>query len=118
MTDKTGGHHRQRVRWWSALALLRSIASSPAAAAATLRSRAATADTETPEEADTLGRRTVLDLLDDESAEDADLTPGSDEGQEDDRERRIDQSAVHSPDGIRWRLLRQIRPRIAKQGRR
>ena len=32
--------HRQRVRWWSALALLRSLASSPAAAAATLRNRA------------------------------------------------------------------------------
>src|SRR5439155_8530001 len=41
--DASGGHVRQRVRWWSALALLRSIASSPAAAAATLRSRAATA---------------------------------------------------------------------------
>ena len=31
---------RQRVRWWSALALLRALASSPAAAAATLRNRA------------------------------------------------------------------------------
>lgn len=82
ISDKTGGHHRQRVRWWSALALLRSIASSPAAAAATLRSRASTADTETTEEADAIGRRTVLDLLDDESSEDADLTPGSDEGDE------------------------------------
>ena len=32
-----GDRRRQRVRWWSALALLRSMASSPAAAAATLR---------------------------------------------------------------------------------
>jgi hypothetical protein len=35
--------HRQRVRWWSALGLLRALASSPAAAAATLRNRADTA---------------------------------------------------------------------------
>ncbi|PIZ25567.1 MAG: ATP-dependent helicase, partial [Chloroflexi bacterium CG_4_10_14_0_8_um_filter_57_5] len=32
--DTSGGQFRQRVRWWSALALLRSLASSPAAAAA------------------------------------------------------------------------------------
>lgn len=80
--DPEGNTHRQRVRWWSALALLRSLASSPAAAAATLRTRAATADTETPEEADEIGRRTVLDLLDDESTEGADVTPGSDTGDE------------------------------------
>ncbi|MGH9766086.1 MAG: helicase-related protein, partial [Blastocatellia bacterium] len=77
--------HRQRVRWWSALALLRSLASSPAAAAATLRTRAASADTETVTEADTIGRRAVLDLTDDESissGESSDLTPGSDTGDE------------------------------------
>src|SRR5581483_4270050 len=34
--DRDGTHHRQRIRWWSALALLRALASSPAAAAATL----------------------------------------------------------------------------------
>ena len=32
VADPSGGHHRQRVRWWSVLALLRSLASSPAAA--------------------------------------------------------------------------------------
>ena len=42
--DGAGGAHRQRVRWWSALALLRALASSPAAAAATLRTRAANAE--------------------------------------------------------------------------
>ncbi|MDE2126263.1 MAG: DEAD/DEAH box helicase [Armatimonadetes bacterium] len=84
VADQTGGEHRQRVRWWSALALLRSIASSPAAAAATLRSRASTADTATVEEADAVGRRSVLDLPGDESVEDADVTPGSIEGMEDD----------------------------------
>jgi superfamily II DNA or RNA helicase len=82
VADTTLGKHRQRVRWWSALALLRSLASSPAAAAATLRSRASTADTDTAEEADEIGRRTVLDLMDAESAEGMDLTPGSDTGEE------------------------------------
>lgn len=82
--DSEGGQHRQRVRWWSALALLRSLTSSPAAAAATLRSRASTADTETVEEADEIGRRTVLDLIDDEPAEGMDITPGSDAGEEGD----------------------------------
>ena len=38
--DPADNARRQRVRWWSALALLRSLGSSPAAAAATLRERA------------------------------------------------------------------------------
>jgi superfamily II DNA or RNA helicase len=75
---KDGNQHHQRVRWWSALALLRSLASSPAAAAATLRTRAASADTDTADEADEIGRRGVLDLLDAESAEGIDLAPGAD----------------------------------------
>lgn len=83
VTDPAGGNqHRQRVRWWSALALLRALASSPAAAAATLRTRAAAADTATPEEADSIGRRTVLDQIDDESSEGIDVAPGSDIGEQ------------------------------------
>ncbi len=70
--------HRQRVRWWSALALLRSMSSSPAATAATLRSRAATADTGTAEEADEVGRHTLMDLMDNDAVEGVDLVPGSD----------------------------------------
>src|ERR1022692_1823227 len=86
VTESNG--HRQRVQWWSVLALLRALASSPAAAAATLRTRAATLDTETTEEADAIGRRSVLDLTDDESSEGIDLSPGSDaEAEEDDRAR-------------------------------
>ncbi|HLG64837.1 MAG TPA: helicase-related protein [Ktedonosporobacter sp.] len=73
-----GNRHRQRVRWWSALALLRSLASSPAAAAATLRNRASTADTSDEAEADRIGRHTVMDLLDNESSEGVDIVPGSD----------------------------------------
>lgn len=81
--DAGGNHFRQRVRWWSALALLRSLASSPRAAAATLRNRASTADAETPEEADEIGRRTILDLTDDENPEGMDVAPGSDTGEDD-----------------------------------
>ena len=82
--DESGGRHRMRVRWWSALALLRSLASSPAAAAATLRSRSATADTGTTEEADEVGRRHVLDQDDADSLDASDITPGagSAEGEE------------------------------------
>src|SRR5579875_3520004 len=68
----------QRVRWWSALALLRSLASSPAAAIATLRNRAAVAESETAEEADEIGRHLVLDLVEGETVEGLDLVPGSD----------------------------------------
>jgi ERCC4-related helicase len=87
--SETGeARHRQRVQWWSALALLRALASSPAAAAATLRTRANTLDTETPEEADDLGRRSVFDLLDDTAAEAIDVTPGSDAELEEGKETR------------------------------
>jgi superfamily II DNA or RNA helicase len=81
--DQEGGKFRQRVRWWSALALLRSLASSPAAAAATLRNRASAANTESPEEADEVGRRTVLDIELEDLSETEDLIPGSDPGEED-----------------------------------
>jgi hypothetical protein len=80
--DTTGNTFHQRVRWWSALALLRSLASSPAAAAATLRNRAIGADTEQPGESDVIqineiGQRTILDLVEDESAEGIDVAPGA-----------------------------------------
>lgn len=76
--DESGQKHKQRVRWWSALALLRSLASSPAAAAATLRNRASVADANSVDEADRIGKQTVLDLSDDEQAEFMDITPGCD----------------------------------------
>ena len=44
--DTSGSKRDQRVRWWSALSLLRALASSPAAAAATLRTRAVADDAE------------------------------------------------------------------------
>ncbi len=73
VSDTTLNTQRQRIRWWSALALLRSMASSPAAAMATLRTRAVEANT--AEEADALGQQTVLDLVEDESVEGSDVVP-------------------------------------------
>ena len=85
----------QRVRWWSALALLRTIASSPRAAAATLRTRAASAEAATAEEADAIGRASVLDTADDEGIDGLDVTPGAVTGDGDDE----------SPSSQRRRLL-------------
>lgn len=85
--DENLEKRRQRVRWWSALALLRAISSSPAAAAATLRNRSSSADGESVEQVDEQGRRAVLDL-DDENAEGIDVIPGSETGEDDDREKR------------------------------
>ena len=91
------GHHgqrRRRVRHWSALALLRCVSSSPAAAAATLRSRAA-ADAAEGEDVDEVGRRTVLDQGDDDDAVALDFSPGAD--------------AEGSPESTRRRLLELAR---------
>ena len=85
--DETLEKRRQRVRWWSALALLRALSSSPAAAAATLRNRSSSAEGETVEQVDEEGRRAVLDL-DNENAEGIDVIPGSDAGDDDQRQRR------------------------------
>lgn len=71
------GSQRQRIRWWAALALLRSVSSSPRAAIATLRNRAQVAEAVDAAEIEELGRRTVLDLIDDESAEGSDVVPGA-----------------------------------------
>jgi len=67
---------RRRVRYWSALALLRCVSSSPAAAAATLRSRAAV-DQAPDEDVDEVGRRTVLDQGEEDDPVTLDFSPGS-----------------------------------------
>lgn len=77
VSDKTGNKRNRRVRWWSALALLRAMASSPAAAAATLRNRAATIDATSEEDVEEVGRRAILDQEELEISEVFDLTPGS-----------------------------------------
>lgn len=70
------GERHQRVRYWSALALLRCVSSSPAAAAATLRSRAAVDEADEPE-VDEVGRRTVLDQDAVDEVATLDFNPGS-----------------------------------------
>lgn len=75
--SEADGTTKQRVQWWSVLALLRALSSSPAAAAATLRTRAASAEAMSLAEADELGRSSVLDASDEESLEDIDATPGT-----------------------------------------
>jgi superfamily II DNA or RNA helicase len=76
--DPTGKDHHRRVRWWSALALLRSLASSPASASATLRNRASTAETSSIKEADNYGRAKILDQDEGEDSDFFDATPGAD----------------------------------------
>ncbi len=68
---------RQRVRWWAALGLLRSLASSPAAAAATLRTKSKVLEAESAEEADRSASANVLDQ-DSEEGDSPDVSPGAD----------------------------------------
>jgi hypothetical protein len=87
--DTEQDRRHQRIRWWSALALLRSLGSSPAAAAATLRTRAGNLDVASVEEADDVGRLAVLDEAGDLGPESLDSAPGA-LGEDDvgDRDRR------------------------------
>lgn len=104
--DTTGDvpKYRQRVRWWASLALLRAIASSPAAAAATLRTKAAGIDTEDEAEADDLGRRSVMDMDIDEEGDITDTVPGADSSVDDDEgtssERRRLREMANLADGL------------------
>lgn len=75
--DKTGTKLEQRIRWWSALALLRSMASSPAAAAATLNTRAVADESESDTVAEKRGMTLVMDQVEDDGGEGIDIVPGS-----------------------------------------
>jgi superfamily II DNA or RNA helicase len=86
--DRSGTRLNQRVRWWSALSLLRSMASSPAAAAATLETRAAAALAESEAGADAIGASEVLDLVEDDALDSADAPAGADPDAEDSASRR------------------------------
>ncbi len=90
----TGDQQRRarRVRYWSALALLRCFSSSPDAAVATLRSRAAVDEAQSEEEANEIGRRTVLDQDDTDDMAAFDFSPGSD-------------ASENSAEGTRRKLL-------------
>ena len=79
-TSVSGGDERlQRVTWWSVLALLRAMASSPAAAASTLRKRAETVTAKDPDEVEKIGRQRVLDLGDDDDLSEIDEGLGADD---------------------------------------
>ncbi|GAA3884424.1 helicase-related protein [Streptomyces sedi] len=71
------GALQQRQRWWSTLALLRTLSSSPEAAVRSLNTRAGVQEADTPEEADHTGQSTVSDPADTDSADSADEVPGS-----------------------------------------
>ncbi|WP_375481528.1 helicase-related protein [uncultured Mycobacterium sp.] len=68
---------RQRVRWWSAIALLRCLASSPAAAEQTLLNRAAVS-AENTDEVDEFAEPRVLDTDLDDALEGEDTALGAD----------------------------------------
>jgi superfamily II DNA or RNA helicase len=74
-----GSDHSARIRWWSGLGLLRALGSSPRAAAATMRNRAAAGATDSAGEADMVGRQTVLDEDVTEAGETMDVNPGAQE---------------------------------------
>ncbi|MEW5979781.1 MAG: helicase-related protein [Acidobacteriota bacterium] len=78
VADASGGVLRQRVRWWSALSLLRAMSSSPAAAAATLTERSNVLEASDEASADELGRKSVLDVTEDLGEGTSDVMPGAD----------------------------------------
>lgn len=85
----------QRVRWWSAIALLRCLASSPAAAEQTLLNRSALRGDETTEDIDADAEPRVLDTDLDDTTEGEDTALGWD-------------LADHKPATSAQRRLRQL----------
>ena len=71
--NRSGERCHQRMRWWSALALLRALASSPAAAAATLRRRAESLEP-ADDDLERFGRNLVCDLGSDDELTTSDLS--------------------------------------------
>ncbi|MFI0774650.1 helicase-related protein [Streptomyces sp. NPDC021212] len=71
------GRREARIAWWSAIALLRSLVSSPRAAAQTLRTRSAAVAAATAEEADKLGAPLTQDSSESDALEGLDVAPGA-----------------------------------------
>ncbi|GGZ88352.1 DEAD/DEAH box helicase [Streptomyces echinoruber] len=76
------GKREARIAWWSVIALLRSMVSSPAAAAQTLRTRSESAAARTAQEADVLGAPVAADSADNDRLEGMDVAPGAAETEE------------------------------------
>ncbi|MEU1462584.1 DEAD/DEAH box helicase [Streptomyces sp. NPDC005727] len=71
------GKREARIAWWSVIALLRSMVSSPAAAAQTLKTRSESAAARTAHEADVLGAPVAADSADNDRLEGMDVAPGA-----------------------------------------
>lgn len=71
------GKREARIAWWSAIALLRSLVSSPRAAAQTLRTRSAASLAATAEDADRLGAPLTRDASESDALEGLDVAPGA-----------------------------------------
>jgi len=103
------GEAQRRFTWWTAIALLRCAGSSPAAAAAALRTRARVPESATAAEVDAAGAASVLDLGQSDAAASDDTTPGADLAP--------DESEEASPaTADRARLLRMARAADALAG--
>ena len=86
VSQEEGSLWQQRISWWSALALLRAVSSSPAAAAQTLTARAlGTEDVTNVEQLDLLGSQSVFDLDSGDDAAIVDTLPGADASTDADR---------------------------------
>ncbi len=81
--SRKGDARAERIGWWSALALLRAVSSSPAAASQTLRNRALGADgDESQALIDTLGSQAIYDRDTSDETDILDSLPGSDASSE------------------------------------
>jgi superfamily II DNA or RNA helicase len=76
------GKREARIAWWSVIALLRSMVSSPAAAAQTLKTRSESATARTAHEADLLGAPVAADSADNDRLEGMDVAPGAADSEE------------------------------------
>ncbi|WP_086824984.1 DEAD/DEAH box helicase [Streptomyces sp. NRRL B-24572] len=76
------GKREARIAWWSVIALLRSMVSSPAAAAQTLKTRSESATARTAQEADALGSPVASDSAENDRLEGMDVAPGAAESEE------------------------------------
>ncbi|MEU9168873.1 DEAD/DEAH box helicase [Streptomyces sp. NPDC048420] len=76
------GKREARIAWWSVIALLRSMVSSPAAAAQTLKTRSESAAARTAHEADVLGAPVATDSADNDRLEGMDVAPGAAESED------------------------------------
>lgn len=76
------GKREARIAWWSVIALLRSMVSSPAAAAQTLKTRSESAAARTAQEADVLGAPVAADSADNDRLEGMDVAPGAAESED------------------------------------